>query len=146
MVPISNSSVVFSRTLTGNGRNVAVAKAQNPSVVAADEPLTYAHIGATGFYSDRGANEAPTGPDTTDAYGHSSRANRFREIFELQAASLASQQAAAPQSNASFLATTTNGAAMQGNLRDPAVAKKEMKWAISMVGNKVQIAVNPNAP
>ena len=146
MVPISNSSVLSSRTLTGNGRNVALGKAQNFSDVAADEPLTYAHVGAAGFYSDRGANESPMGPDKTDAYGNSNRANRFREIFELQAASLASQQAVAPQGNPNFLTSTTSGTPMQGNLRDPAAAKKEMKWAISMVGNRVQISVNPNAP
>lgn len=114
-------------------------------LVGSNEPLTYAHIGATGFYGDRNANEPPMAPGKTDSYVPPVRQNRFQDIFERQAASLASQQAAAPQSNSDFAATAGWGALSQSNAKAPVSAKKEMKWAISIVGNQVQLSVNPNA-
>lgn len=145
MVPISTSSVLATRTLAGTGRNIATGQTQSTTFAAVDEPLTYAHIGATGFYSDRSANEAPKAPEKLDAYGQSGRVNRFQEIFELQAASLASQQTAASQSSSNYLAAAHRGVAISGAVKDQTSAKKEMKWAISFEGNKVQIAINPNA-
>ena len=145
MVPVSNSGSLSSRTLTGNGRNGGLGQATVSPFVAASEPLTYAHIGATGLYADRGANESPMAPEKTDPYGQAVRQNRFQEIFERQAASLASQAATAPANSPDFAATAGWGAHSQSNGKAPVTARKEMKWAISMVGNQVQLSVNPNA-
>ena len=145
MVSVSNSGNLSSKTLTRNGRNGALGQAAAPQFVAASEALTYAHIGATGLYADRGTNESPMAPDKTNSYGQAIGQNWFQEIFEQQAASLASQAATAPVSSPDFAATVGWGAHPQSNGKVPVTARKEMKWTISMVGNQVQLSVNPNA-
>lgn len=145
MVPISNSNSASSKTSTVNGRNRAFGLAPMSPPVGSNEPLTYAHIGATGFYSDRGADESAMAPGRTDPAGQSTRQNRFQEVFERQAALLAAQQTGAPQNNSDFSTTAGWGALTQSASTPPVGAKKEMKWAITMVGNQVQLSINPNA-
>ena len=145
MVPVSNSTNLSSRTFGANGRSGGVGQAAMSPLVAASEPLNYAHIGATGFFSNRGSNNAPITPAKTDTYGQSTRQDRFQEILERQAATAMKQLAPEPQNNSDFGGAAGWGAMSQSNPLEPATTKKEMKWLISMSGNQVAFSVNPNA-
>jgi hypothetical protein len=112
---------------------------------AASEPLTYAHIGATGFYSGRGSNNQPLAPTKTAFYEQSTRQDRFQEIFERQVATVSRQTVIEPQNPSGFGGASGWGALAPSNSKAAVTPKKEMKWVISMTGNQVQLSVNPNA-
>ena len=134
MIPVSNSGSLANKALTGARRNGGAGQASGFSLFYSDEETKYADPGSPRLAEERAPIPAATAPGGAAPENRPVVRNRFHEYVEAHAVALAATQPNTPR-NAEPAAVVAQGAP----------AQKQPTWSISLVGDQIQLSLNPNA-
>ena len=139
MVPVNNATSLSMRSAAGSRVNGASGLRPTSSDVSSYEPLTYAHLSASGFSHESLGDKGQTIQGRAGNYAEPVNRAGFKELMEANALAMA----AAGASSGSV--ETARQAVSRDRLQGQAPARKEPTFSISMVGNQIQLAFNPKA-
>ena len=135
MIPVSNSSSLASKALTGARRNASAGQASGFSLLYSDEETKYAEPGTPRLAEELAPIPAANAPGSAAPENRPVVRNRFHEYVEAHAVALA-----ATQPN-----TARNAAPAEVSAQSAVPAQKQSTWSISLVGDQIQLSLNPNA-
>jgi hypothetical protein len=135
MIPVSNSGSLASKALTGGRRTAGAGQASGFSLFYSDEETKYGDLGSPRLAEERAPIPAATAPGGAAPENRPVVRNRFHEYVEAHAVALAATQPNTPR-NAAPAAADAQGATS---------AQKQPTWSISLVGDQIQLSLNPNA-
>ena len=135
MIPVSNSGSLANKALTGGRRTAGAGQASGFSLFYSDEETKYGDLGSPRLAEERAPIPAATAPGGAAPENRPVVRNRFHEYVESHAVALAATQPNTPR-NAAPTAVAPQG---EGS------AQKQPTWSISLVGDQIQLSLNPNA-
>jgi len=135
MIPVSNSGSLASKALTGGRRTAGAGQASGFSLFYSDEETKYADSGTPRLAEERAPVPAANATGGAAPENRPVVRNRFHEYVEAHAVALAATQPNTPR-NAAPAELAAQGATP---------AQKPPTWSISLVGDQIQLSLNPNA-
>ena len=135
MIPVSNSGSLASKALTGARRNAGAGQASGFSLFYSDEETKYAEPGSPRLAEERAPIPAANALGGAAPENRPVVRNRFHEYVEAHAVALAATQPNTPR----------NAAPAEVSAQGATPAQKQPTWSISLVGDQVQLSLNPNA-
>ncbi len=139
MIPVNNATSLSMRSPAGSRVNGASGLRPTSSDVSSYEPLTYAHLSASGFSHESLGDKGQTIQGRSGNYAESVNRAGFKELMDSNALAMAAAGASSGSGEA------TRQAGPRDRFPGQAPAKKEPMFSISMVGNQIQLAFNPKA-
>lgn len=138
MGPVNNATGLSTRAATSSRPNGASGWRSGSSDLSSHEALTYAHLGASRF-SHESLNDKAQAIQGRSGQAEPAGRGGFRELME--ASTLALSSTSSPLSADQSGRGSGAGDGPQGKATTGTVAS----FTISMVGNQIQLALNPNS-
>ena len=144
MIPVNTAMGQSNKTSGASRKTSGGGQASEFSLVYSDEEQAYANVGRSGFGADRSASPAAAQSSGGLQGAAAADRNRFQDFFDAHASAVAGA-AGNNARDASYANAVWRQASTGPDAQGQMAPKREPTFSISMAGNQIQLAFNPNS-